>query len=140
MSVFWTVLAGVVVFVVGQAIQRFILEPIQEQRRIIGDIANALVFLANVGPLPEWAPAGDLVLPASHEEASRTIRSLAARLRATLWTIPLYNWWAGLRLIPPRAAIDTASQQLIGWSNSLQRGQPDAARQRVAAALKLPTA
>jgi len=46
-----TVLAvgvGVAIFVLGQVLLRFFLEPIQEQRRIIGEIASALVYLANI--------------------------------------------------------------------------------------------
>jgi hypothetical protein len=46
-----TVLAvgvGVAIFVLGQVLLRFFLEPMQEQRRIIGEIASALVYLANI--------------------------------------------------------------------------------------------
>ena len=138
MSVFWTVVAGVTAFVIGQAVQRFVLEPIQEQRRVIGDIANALLYLGNVGPLPQWLPdAASLVLPENHAQATRNIRLLAARLRATLCTIPFYGWWAALRFIPPAERIRKASQSIVGWSNSLQSGQPDAARQRTAELLRL---
>jgi len=39
---------GVAIFVLGQVLLRFLVEPIQEQRRIIGEIASALVYLANI--------------------------------------------------------------------------------------------
>lgn len=139
MSGFQTVLVGVVVLVLGQSIQRFILEPMQEQRRIIGEIASSLLFLGNIGPPPASLPDGvRLVLPEEPEQASRTLRSLASRLRATLWTIPLYNAWAAVRVVPHRDVILGASRNLVSWSNSLHSGQPDKPRRAVAELLKLP--
>src|SRR5215203_2679649 len=117
MTGFQTVLAGVLVFTVGQAIQRFVLEPIQEQRRVIGEIASALLFLGNVGPPPTSLPDGiKLLLPEEPEQASRTLRSLASRLRATLWTVPFYNACAFFRLVPRRAVILDASRTVVSWS------------------------
>jgi hypothetical protein len=138
MATFWTILAGTLVFVIGQAIQRFILEPIQEQRRVIGDIANALLYLGNVGPLPWVADMHTVLLPEQPNDASRMIRLLAARLRATLWTIPFYDSLARLRFVPHRGTITGAAQSLIGWSNSLHSGQPDVLRTKVGELLGLP--
>jgi hypothetical protein len=133
-----TVLAGVLVFVVGQAIQRFLLEPIQEQRRVIGDIASAILLYGNIGPLPPDVPPESLALAATPAEATIALRTLAARLRATIWTIPLYGAWSGARVVHSRATILDASQQLVGWSNSLHSGQPGIPRGNVARLLGLP--
>jgi hypothetical protein len=46
-----TALIAVVVFVAGQILQRFVLEPIQEQRRLMGKIAHALLFYAKRDPV-----------------------------------------------------------------------------------------
>jgi hypothetical protein len=42
-----TALAGIIVFIIGQIIVKSIIEPIQEQRRTIGDIAHALKYYKN---------------------------------------------------------------------------------------------
>lgn len=139
MSTFLTIVAGVAVFVVGQAFQRFVLEPIHEQRRIIADIAVALVFLGNVGPTPSSAPEGYVVVGGDEPvPASRQLRSLAARLRASLWTIPFYDTWAKLRIVKPRSAILDASRQVISWSNGVLSGEGLTARSKVASLLALP--
>lgn len=35
-------------FVITQSILKFVIEPLQEQRRLIGDVAHALSYYANV--------------------------------------------------------------------------------------------
>ncbi|MBC7809857.1 MAG: hypothetical protein H7175_01850 [Burkholderiales bacterium] len=110
-----TAFFGVLVFVLGQFVQKFILEPIQEQRKVIAEIAFVLVFLRNVSK-------GSISTEEELHEANATIRRLAAQLRATLWTIPLYGVFARLRIVPERKAIFEASKALIGWSNSIYSG------------------
>jgi hypothetical protein len=88
-----TALFAVIVFVAGQLAQRFILEPIQEQRKIIGEIAFSLLFHANVSDMAELSNAG-LVQLEEPKEVVKTLRSLAGRLRSTLYTIPFYDTFA----------------------------------------------
>jgi hypothetical protein len=47
-----TVIIGVVVFILGQVLLRFVLEPIHAQRTIIGEIASAVIYLGNVFAVP----------------------------------------------------------------------------------------
>ena len=49
LTVALTILGEVVVFVGGQIAQRFFLEPIQDQRKVIGEIAYVLLYHDNVG-------------------------------------------------------------------------------------------
>src|SRR5689334_16778921 len=83
-----TALLGVIVFVAGQALQRFIVEPIMEQRKVIAEVAFVHLFYANVIENTDH--------PDTVDKASETLRTLAYRLRATLWTIPLYGVLARL--------------------------------------------
>jgi hypothetical protein len=139
MTVFLAILAGVTVFVVGQIIQRFILEPIQDQRRVIAEIAVARVFLANVGPASSPVPEGYVLIGGDEPiPASRLLRSLAARLRASLWTIPFYDLWTRMRIVHPRATILEATSSLISWSNGILGGDGFAARSKVTTLLSLP--
>jgi len=110
MGTLGVIIAGVSVFLAGKFLERFVLEPIHDQRKVIADIAFALVFYANVGP----GTHPDKKI----EEASVTGRKLASELRATLWTIPKYELFARLNIIHSQYAVLEASAHLIGWSNS----------------------
>lgn len=125
LTAFFTVL----VFVVGQFLQKFILEPVQEQRRLIGEVAFALVFYANVSTR--------FSAPEEKDEAQKSVRKLSAQLRATLWTIPFYNLLAALHIVPKREAINRASTGLIGFSNSFGEGSTRDIRDEIADALKI---
>ncbi len=46
-SVF-TILGGVFVYVAGQLLTRFFIDPYHEYRKCVGEIADALIFYANI--------------------------------------------------------------------------------------------
>lgn len=110
-----TVLTGVLVFVLGQFVIKFFIEPIQAQAQLLGEIAHSVTFYANV--------EGNSGLSDKEyvKEVSQTLRKQASQLRATAWTIRLYWLWQLLRIIPKKKNVIKASEQLIGWSNSLFR-------------------
>jgi len=132
-----TALFAVVVFVAGQILQRFVLEPIQEQRRLIGEVAHALLFYANRGPA--GVQLGTFTLE-DLRETSRHLRDLAGRLRSSIFYIPLYDTVARLvDSVPMREDALEAATQLVGWSNGLyhERSGPDNSRRRRIIAEKL---
>ena len=133
-----TALFGVVVFAAGQWVQRFLIEPIQDQRKTIGEIAFNLTYLANMANV---ALVSEHQLPVNYvmppEQASALLRRLAGQLRASLNTIPWYGLFARLGWLPSRASIIQASTGMIGWSNSLYQGDTIAPRKAVAEALQL---
>jgi hypothetical protein len=43
-----TALVGIIVFVLGQVVQKTFIEPIQEQRRLVEKIIHALAYFANI--------------------------------------------------------------------------------------------
>src|SRR5215210_1104527 len=43
-----TAASGVGIFVIGQIMQKWFIEPIQEQRKLVGDIVYSLVYHANL--------------------------------------------------------------------------------------------
>lgn len=128
-----TAVFGIFVFVAGQAIQRFMLEPIQEQRRLIGEIAYALLFYGNVnyGYQPGTVHTED-----DFNLARIHLRKLAGQLLTTVNVIPLYWLLSFLQLVPSGRAVRSAATGLIGWSNSLS-GDTDGPRKRVATALRI---
>jgi hypothetical protein len=69
------------------------------------------------------------------EEARKTLRELAGRLRASLWTIPLYDALAWLGRVPKKEDVLAASDALVGWSTSLygREGESCSKPQRIIA-------
>ncbi len=135
-----TVLLAVAVYVLGQAIQRFLLDPVSDQRKTIGEIAGALLYLGNISNVSQIRQRGvEVSLPAAPDEASRTLRALGGRLRASLWAIPAYRFWSLLRIVPSKARVMKASSGLVGWSNSLFSGDPIVHMTTIARELRLPS-
>jgi hypothetical protein len=131
----FTVALGFVVFVLGQFTQRLCIEPIQEQKRIIGEIAYLLDYYRNVASVAKAGLA---------EEASRELRRLAGELRATLRLILWYRFFELLPgLVEKRENVMKATTELKEVSFSIRRKDNAAARRHMAAviqALDLPQA
>jgi hypothetical protein len=113
-----TALLAVGAFVGGQAVLRFVVEPIQEQRRLIGEIAHALLFYANAYHLEQLSKP-DERRTKELDEARTTLRELAGRLQASLWTVPAYDTLARIGCVRRKEDVLTASRELVGWSNGL---------------------
>lgn len=141
-------LLGLIVFVLGQILQRIFIEPIQEMRRTVGKAAHTLKFYANfshqmtipaeldplsVGRLEVVGKTPEIV-----EEATIKLRKLASDLRALPFVIPGYEFFATIGMVPSRTAVDVASSNLIGWSNSLGQ-KHDVYRHNIANALNIST-
>jgi len=135
-GVFATAISAVLVFVAGQIVQRFVIEPVQEQKRLIGEIAHVLLFYANRGP--EGVEMGTFTAEHIHE-ASHHLRNLAGRLRSSLFYVPFYDALALLGRVPKKYDVLEAAKLLVGWSNGiLNKGSgPDNIRQRRIIAEKL---
>ena len=123
-----TALLAVVIFVLTQSFLKLVLEPIQAQRELVGEVAYALLFYANVVAefdVPEEIAGGKgMKIGMEREEVEETrkaLRGLAGRLRASLWTIPFYDTLARMGWVRSKQEVIEASTQLVGWSNSLLR-------------------
>ncbi len=124
-----TALLAVVAFVVGQGLLRFVVEPVQEQRRLIGEVAHALLFYANVYHLEQFNRP-DERRQAELEEARVALRGLAGRLQTSLWTVPAYDTLARIGWVRKKEDILTASRELVGWSESLYGGRTSELRDK----------
>ena len=85
MTVFTTILAGVTVFVFGQIVLKWMIEPIQELRKLKGEI---LFHFANDHATIHNAR---MVEMETGREAGRTLERLGASLLANQHLIPLYT-------------------------------------------------
>jgi len=98
-------------FVCGQIITKFFIEPIHEQKRLIGEIADSLIFYANLYGNPEYPKTEKTY------EASKVLRQQASQLRAKTHAIPWYKLWQFLSIVPKGSNVVEASSNLIGLSN-----------------------
>lgn len=146
----FTILGGIVVFVVGQIVAKFVIEPLYEQSKLIGEIANSIIYYANAGGglepyylqniqnvskqdgLDETTK--ELVIEryreliknewARSDEARISLRQKASQLMGTTNAIPFYTLLVVISLgqLPTKKAILEASQELIGYSNDTKSG------------------
>lgn len=105
------VLSGVLIFTLGQILQHFVLEPLQNYHRLIGEVAAYIIYYSNFSSV--------LTPPEEIKEARRKLRTLSCDLRASVWTVPFYRFWALVGVVHRRKAVMEACNELIGWSNSL---------------------
>ncbi len=121
-----TALLAVVVFVLTQGLLKLVLEPLQEQRRLVGEVAAALTvyeraFTLRVEPSP-GAGTEPMLFGSSREEAAeaaKALRDLSGRLQAGLWAVPLYDLFAFFRIVPTARAVVVATDELHMWYSQL---------------------
>jgi hypothetical protein len=130
-----TIFGGIGILV----LQRFFVEPIQEYEKVIGEVAYALIFYADVYMNSSGVPFGlpdPLDRPAT--ETASALRQSASKLIAT--TAAIRWWWLARSLhVPPRESAIQAAVKLIRMSNSVRsdREGNEEARARIADLLGL---
>ncbi len=132
----FTILLGVLAFLVGQFVLRFVFEPVVELRRTIGKVGYALAHYGRVytrpGPPVHFVEESELrgkepiqykieVRAAQDRgKATREFRRFGSLLRAQHKAI-VWAWMArGLRLCPSAENITAASKELMGLSNNIE--------------------
>lgn len=134
----FTVIGGIFIFSMGQIIVKFFIEPIHEQARCIGEIADALIFYADIYSNPGYPSLGEG--PLRRDETVRTLRQYASLLISKTHMVRCYGLFEKLKCVPTRKNIFEASQNLIGLSNSIHSGSPDfnmARRSKIMKALNI---
>lgn len=114
-TVFFTVLSGVITFVIGQLIVKLLLDPVQDMKKTIGQVSHTLVERANVIANP-GVPTKEVM-----DETSDSLRRLSSQLHAHLYLIPSYGMTSKIFCLPSKEKLLTASSALIGLSNSVYR-------------------
>ena len=133
---FWTVIGGLFLFLIGQIMIRYVLDPLTHYRKLVGEIAHVLYYYANVYMSSDPnrpKETGDRVADALREKASL--------LFAVTHPILLYGFLAWLRLVPSKDSIREAWKALTYLSNSIYDGEPKykrEAREKILDALSIP--
>lgn len=138
-----TVIGGVAVFVIGQILVRFFIEPVHELRKAIGEVGDALIYYAHLYMQPKeiaaeaggWS-AGSPLPPVYGEDrgkASEALRQKASLIFIRANAVPKYSWFVRLRAIPSWESLMIGHKELINLSNSVSRGNPvvNAERRRI---------
>lgn len=107
-TVFTTVLGGVLVFVLGQLFNEYFLKPIQDYKSLKAKTAYSLTLYANL----YMNPITISELNQEYSYASLEIRKLAAEVDATIELRPFGNIF-----IPRAKVLKEVSKSLIGISN-----------------------
>ncbi len=111
-----TIVGGVLVFTLGQLIQKFLLEPVHEQSKALGEIDFGLTYYA------QWYANPGTGTPEHMAAASDAIRRSASQLRATTHAIHCYDLCERWGLVPVRQNLEEAVGDLIRISNSIHTG------------------
>lgn len=109
-----TGLGAIFVFVVSQLLGKLVIEPVQDLKKLLGEIRYALVFYAQAAN----TPVGD---HASEDKAGEAFRKLACDLHSKVGSVPFYDFWVKISrgFLPRRQNVFDASDLLIGLSNSV---------------------
>lgn len=113
MEYFLTITSAVIIFVLGQMSLKLIIEPIQELKKEIAKVLNAMVFYADKTSNPNTNSPKDI------DEIGKTLRKHASNLEAKYSIIPFYKIFEILRVLPSKDNISKAKSSAIGLSNSL---------------------
>ncbi|MBD1847805.1 hypothetical protein H6F89_31355 [Cyanobacteria bacterium FACHB-63] len=119
MTIFLTIISGVVTFVLGQIVLKLLIEPVHDFRRTVADIALALIEYANIYANP--GAAGKEV----EKQASVDLRKLSSRLHAQMYLIPCYRFTSKVFRLPSRCEVTEVARNLIGLSNGLSTSSSD---------------
>jgi hypothetical protein len=109
-----TVIGSIAVFVASQLLVKLVIEPIQEMKRVLGEIQHALLLHRQA----IFTPVGDRD---AENKATEAFLKLACDLRSKLGSVPFYDNWATISrgFLPERKNAFEASKELIGLSNSM---------------------
>ncbi len=123
-----TLFGGIVVFVAGQVVLKFFIEPIREQSKVISEINDSLIYFASFYMNPEPVRHMSFSSDRERDEASNTLRRHASQLDSKTKVIIWYRMWERLRVVPKRSGVTEACRGLIGLSNNLFSADRDGAR------------
>ena len=144
LQVFLTVISGVLIFVTGQILIKFFIEPYQDQCKLIGEIADSIIYYANIicSPTNGKGLSKDKLI--EYQEAKDDLRQKSSMLRSRTHLIPAYDYLSKIKLVISKKDIDIASRNLMAISKNLLINMKDASsknlewRDEIIKVLKLP--
>lgn len=122
--VFYIILAGVIIYVLGEIIVKIVIDPVQELKRVIADIAFKLIHYSHVFKLstaedPSEAASEKTIDREKLEQAADEYRKLASMLNAGFRLVPFYTFARVMFFLPREADIIDARNELIEMSEEI---------------------
>jgi hypothetical protein len=116
--VFYIILAGVIIYVLGEIIVKIVIDPVQELKRVIAEIAFKLIHYSHVFRLasseePSGEAARQTIDQEKLEQAADEYRKLASMLNAGYRLVPFYSISKLLFFLPKEADIIEARNALL---------------------------
>ena len=108
-----TIIGGVFVFTIGRILEKFVIEPLHDYKKTIGNITDNLIFYANIYSNPTVSSKEE------KDEASKTFRKLASELTVKTYAISFPKIFSAIKIIPNHTNLINATTSLIGLSNAL---------------------
>jgi len=143
-----TIITSVVVSLVVSLIILYVVQPIQGQKQLIGEIDDATRYYrtATSKVRADWKNQGEReAAKAKAEKATQALLMLSARLGASPATFPArgkyYRLYEPFKLVASRENVSKASSELTAWAHWIRMGDSQAAqrhRLEVIKALGLP--
>ena len=116
LTVIGSVVSGVFIFLAGQVLLKFVLEPMQGFYHLKGKIADSLIYYADVYFHPGHGDEDRL------KDVKKALRRQASELLGRAQIIPLYSFWAFWGLLPCRQDLFKAHQNLTGLAGAVLGG------------------
>lgn len=108
-----TLIGGILIYVIGRVIEKFLLEPLQEYKKTISSVINQLIYHADI-----YSNASVISVDL-RKETSKSIRKLASRLYSKTYQVNCYWFFNKIGVIPSHENSTKAASSLIGLSNSI---------------------
>jgi len=114
-QIFYTVLSGTLIFVLGQIIQNFILDPIYKYKKVVGKIDNKLKYYANI-------LTNSLIAEKYLITITNVMRRLSCDLETSYKQIPFNKLFVLAKVVQSKKRISDSARGLIFLSNAGGRG------------------
>jgi hypothetical protein len=119
-----TVLIGVTVYVFGQIIVKFFIEPLDELSRMKGRVLDSLVYYSNVYTNPAQA-SDPKELTDLRKKGYDDLRQKASLLMPKIALVRMYRVASFFRIVPKKANLQKVHSNLILLSNACTSKDPN---------------
>jgi hypothetical protein len=122
--VFYIILAGVIIYVLGEIIVKIVIDPVQELKRVIADIAFKLIHYSHIYQISSSEDAAGQAAEKTIdqqqlEQAANEYRKLASMLNAGYRLVPFYPLARVAFFLPGEADIIAARNALLEMSDEI---------------------
>ena len=121
--VFYIILAGVIIYVLGEIVVKIVIDPVQELKRVIADIAFKLIHYSHIYQISSSEDTGQAaektIDQQQLEQAANEYRKLASMLNAGYRLVLFYALVRVAFFLPREADIITARNALLEMSEEI---------------------